>query len=166
MVVSFKDAELEKTLSERAAGNADLSAGLVAKRDLDRYYWMMHQQGSRFATKGEELELICEALKETTFSEPWIIQGVPGTVEDQISVKHLAKKHMTVDCDQLVDRLHQASALQLLTLVDRVERHWNSIERYWKDQITPTGDNKKMLQNSAQTQPAETKRAKVDWDKI
>ncbi len=124
MVVSFKDADLEKMLTERADGNADLSAGLVAKRDLARYYWTLSQREARLSLTSDELEIACTALEGIPFVEPWIIQGIPATIEDEVAQKKLEKTNLE-SVTSLQDKLNHATPLQLLGLADRVERYWN-----------------------------------------
>ena len=116
MTISFKDQELERTLSDRSSG--DISAGQVAKRDLDRYYWLIQQ--SQLVLSTSEFGLICDALHEIWFSEPWTMQGLSATIQDAIALDNLDKRWEIANPHGVLTRLSAASPVQIACLIDRV----------------------------------------------
>lgn len=120
-LISFRDPGVEQQLTKRT-GETE-SPSLVAKRDLERYYWLLQQAQQELVLHTSELNLICDALNGTDFSEAWTIPGIVHEVQDAIALRALDQKR-GCDGEKLVERLSVLSPIHLVALVDRVEQFW------------------------------------------
>jgi len=114
--IQFRPGKLREHLGARASG---LSADLVAKRDLERYYVLVGQP-PRFSP-GEAC-LLADAMNGV-HEEPWSINIFWAGVQDAIERERLDQK-WKVDGAELVARLRALSAGEKCAVVDAVERAW------------------------------------------
>lgn len=103
---------------------AALSAGNVARRDLQRYYHALAETLKTIALSEAEASLVVDACHGTTFG-PWSASLLSAIVDNAIRLEGLADKWQ-VDGPALVERLRGLSYCQSLALVDAVERYWQA----------------------------------------
>lgn len=127
MVVSFKDQALEVRLAD-ASKEQDLSASLVARRDLERWYWLLDDH-EPVALDYNEFLAVCSIVKSTQlFDEPSRIKKLALLVEDCIrstttaSGQYAKVERFGIDLDALLGKLRAATPLQLAGLVARSEQ--------------------------------------------
>lgn len=116
MVISFKDAEMEEQLEDRAIFNE--SPSLVAKRDLERFYWLLTQPEAKLDLSEDELGLLVSVLQTQPLRKPWAALQL-----DQYVWRSAEHTKTNDTSQQLIRKLKQASALQLLQLVDQIEQY-------------------------------------------
>jgi hypothetical protein len=128
MVISFKDQQLEEQLKLKGE-NQKLSPSLIARRDLERYSWLLAEQQPIELT-GEEFYAICSIIHAIQwFTEPYQIKRLPALVEDSIrsvtdSNGEYTKVSMWgIDVDAVCTKLQKSTPLQLLNLLDRAEQY-------------------------------------------
>ncbi len=97
-------------------------AGLVAKRDLERYYHLLDHELRRINLTEGEAMLLCDACNGLIF-EPYSIPLLWANVDDAIRLDGLdAKWH--VDGPELVAKLRALTRGQAFAVVDAIERFW------------------------------------------
>lgn len=116
----------------------DLSASLVAKRDLERYYTVLANsvREVQAALGGEKGAcLVCDALNGVWLTEASAVGLAWAEVADHIRLNGAAEKWgLTEDeAADLVERLRDLSPGATATLVDAVERWWHD---------APAGDDR------------------------
>lgn len=128
MVISFKDQGLEEQLKLKSE-HQKLSPSLVARRDLQRYAWLLAEQQPLELT-GEEFYSICSIIKAIQwFDEPYQIKRLPALVEDSIrscrdgNGEYSKVSMWGIDVDLVCSKLQKATPLQLLALLDRAEQY-------------------------------------------
>ncbi len=127
MVISFKDQVLEEQLARRSAEQA-LSASQVARRDLQRFAWIVASDEPLELDNKEFLTVasIVKAIK--WFQEPSQIRRLPIMVEDCIlsttaaSGEYSKVERFGINPPVLFAKLRAATPLQLLALLDRAEQ--------------------------------------------
>lgn len=121
VAIVFRDVEMERTqLQPRAT--EDNSAGLVAKRDLGRYYDVLARElklAAATLTRGEKLAL-CD-LSNGTLWDSTSIGFLWAEVADT-SPAQLAQ--WKINQAALVEKLRALTPTQTLALVDALERWW------------------------------------------
>ncbi|MBK8223644.1 MAG: hypothetical protein IPK73_21760 [Candidatus Obscuribacter sp.] len=128
MVLSFKDQGLEAEMREssRAKGK---SPSQIARGDLMRYQFLIDDHSPLKLETGEFLA-VCSIVKSTQlFDEPSRIKRMPLLVEDCIrsctnsAGEYTKTEQFDFDLDALLNKLREATSLQLFGLVDRCERY-------------------------------------------
>jgi hypothetical protein len=111
-------------LAEQLAARADraVSLGLVAKRDLARYYALLERELTRIRLSEPEASLIVDAYNGT-FWEPHTAPLLWADIDDAIRYDGLDQK-WGVDGADLFARLRALAPFALLALVDAAERYW------------------------------------------
>lgn len=117
--IGFRDPNIELQLVKRTS--ADSSVGLVAKRDLERWYWLLQQAQRKLKLTPDEFDLVCAALSAGEFPQAWTVSSIPDDIATAIKKNKLDKTYK-VDRDVIVDKLQRMSDLELLALLDRVEQ--------------------------------------------
>jgi hypothetical protein len=123
--IQFRPGPLLDLLNQRAADG--LSAALVAKRDLERYYWVVGEELRHWRLTEQECCLICDALNGVyLFDAPWHIRSIWAEVADAIRLNGLDEKWglRADEGAKLVERLRAASPGALAALADAVEQFW------------------------------------------
>lgn len=118
--IAFRDADLEPDLAARAKEHASL--GLVAKRDLARYYTTLRRELRTVAgalTRGEKLAL-CDVSRGTL----WDSTSVGFLWAEVADTDPADLEQWEVDRDALVAKLRAFTPTQTLALVDALERWW------------------------------------------
>lgn len=116
--VQFRDKGVEAQLEARAGERS--SPGLIAQRDLQRYYWLL--EASLPSLSEAEWKLIndaCDGVIYDTTSARLLWAGI----DDAIRLDGLADKWQ-VDGPVLVNKLRNLSAAQVLAVIDQAERFW------------------------------------------
>jgi hypothetical protein len=128
MVISFKDQSLEEQLRLKSQ-NQKLSPSLIARRDLQRFSWLLAEQQPIDLTS-EEFHAICSIIKAIEwFEQPYQIKRLPALVEDSIRSSTDGNGQYTkvsmwgIDVDHVCNKLQKATPLQLLALLDRAEQY-------------------------------------------
>lgn len=122
--VQFRDVRLEPMLEARTGSFLD-SKGQVAKRDLERYYYLL-QAALKSALKklglseGEAL-LMCD-LANGTLWEPHTAALLWAQVADGAEEGYGDK--WGVDAEALAARLRSLEPMESMALVDALERWW------------------------------------------
>jgi len=118
--VSFRDLAMEQR--ELAPRAGDDSLGLIAQRDLGRYYEVLRRElASIDLTEGEAL-LIMEACNGT-YWEPHTIPLLWAEVADHVQLEN-AHIRWQVDEMALVHKLRALTPAQAFAVVDAIERAW------------------------------------------
>ncbi len=125
-MVNFRPGDLAEALSART--QAEEGLGAVAKRDLARYYSMLHVAGQDVRFTHEEARLICDALNGIWQRDAWAWQTAWAEVADHVARNRAAAHDGVQDPDTLVQRLREMHPAAKLALVDAVERFWRSQE--------------------------------------
>ena len=128
MVISFKDQSLESQLKRRSREQA-LSPSLLARRDLQRYLWLLAEH-EPLGLQPNEFQAICSIVKAIKwFDEPSQIKKMPLMLEDCIrsttqsaTGQYSKVTRFGIDVDALCAKLRSATTLQLLGLLDRAEQ--------------------------------------------
>ncbi len=123
--VEFRPGNLEPELASRA--DAGMSLGLVALRDLERYYALLRDELAPLRdrlTEGEAL-LILDAMNGL-MTEAHTYRLLWANVADAIRLDGLDRK-WEVDGDRLVTLLQSISPGVTMALCDAVERAWNLV---------------------------------------
>lgn len=127
--VSFRDADVERALAARARNGE--SRGLVASRDLARYYATLARALAALELTEGEASLISDALNGVLHTEHDAHLAWAG-VDDALHLEDLGSK-WGVDGPALVARLRAAGPWGQLAVVD-------AVERFWLDTDAPTGE--------------------------
>jgi hypothetical protein len=125
-MIQFNDKKLEAEIATRAGEGSILSPSLTAKRDMERYYHLLHE--SMPALTVGEANAIADACNG------WAAWDTPHTpdylwveLDDAIRLDgHDAKWGIGADFGQ---RLRALTAIQRYALVDAAERFWQSQSR-------------------------------------
>jgi hypothetical protein len=126
-LVQFRPGKpLAELLATRATRDPGRSPGVVAKRDLLRYYLLLEIGLDGLGLTEAEACLICDALNGTWLEDPTIRLSW-AEVADACRLDHLDEK-WAVDGDALVAKLRALSLLQQYALADAVERFWQTPE--------------------------------------
>lgn len=119
-MIGFKDAELERQLQNKCSDR--LSPGLVAKRDLERYYAVLAHAERSLNFTNAELNAIYDCCNGTIFEPALSDPGIVCNVQDSL-INELADK-WDIDGDALVTKLHALNPVQSWALVDKIERYF------------------------------------------
>lgn len=116
------NAVLRRELTARGGVERGEGVGVVAKRDLERYYEALRRALADVDLNYEEAYALCDVLNgvildATTIPLMW------AQVADAIRHNNLARK-WGIDGESLILRLRSYSYIQLLAIVDAVERWW------------------------------------------
>jgi hypothetical protein len=111
-------------LAEQLAARADRaqSLGLVAQRDLARYYSLLERELARIPLSEAEASLIVDACNGVVW-EPHTAPLLWADIDDAIRHDGLDRK-WGVDGAALVARLRDLSPCAQLALADAAERYW------------------------------------------
>src|SRR5690349_5628007 len=89
--VTFRDRALESRIQERVDGRLNDSLGLVAKRDLERYYDLLELELRQAPLALAEACLVCDALQGVSIvDDRW--QALWADIGDAIRLRHLHEK--------------------------------------------------------------------------
>jgi hypothetical protein len=122
-VVSFRSSELTCELEQRGE-----QLGIIAKRDLDRYYLLIADALRRVKLSQPEACLICDALNGTLNDfrlNP--THSMLFSIQDAIELEELDQK-WSADKEQLLNKLSSLSTLEAAAILDAVERFWHNPE--------------------------------------
>lgn len=117
--VQFRSQEVEAELSKRAE---EQSLGLVAKRDLGRYYDLLRRERATLTLSAAEAMLICDVCNGTIFNEH-SVAFLWAEVADGIRLNGADEKWQ-VDGAPLVAKLRVLTPGQAYALADGVEQFW------------------------------------------
>lgn len=131
--ITFRASDLAGQLDARTDGR--LSAGLVAKRDLERYYETLRRSLPTFGS--QEALAILDTCNGTLW-EPHTVRLIWANVEDAIRLEALDQK-WNIDGAALVARLRSLSYAEALAVVDAAERYWCSAEEDADAALAATG---------------------------
>ncbi len=123
-MINFRPGDLADALSARTQPEEGL--GAVAKRDLGRYYAMLHVAGQDVHFTRAEASLICDALNGIWLRDARAWQTAWAEIADRIQLDGVAEHDGVQDSDALVRRLREMHPAAKLALVDAVERFWRS----------------------------------------
>jgi hypothetical protein len=118
--VAFRNADLEPMLQARVNPTA-ASPGLVAVRDLERYYKMMAAALKRIDLSRDEAALLADLFNGTIWTAE-TANLLYAQVEDSIPDGYPEK--WSVDAAALVAKLRKLNGFQCLAIVDALERFW------------------------------------------
>ena len=127
MVISFKDHVLEAQLSRRSEAQPNTSASKLARRDLQRFSWLLASTEPLDLTHKEFLTVASIVRAIQWFQDPAQINRLPFMVEDCVLSTTNAQgvyakvERFGIDPESLFRKLRAASPLQLLVLLDRAE---------------------------------------------
>lgn len=119
--VSFRNADLESELKTRV-NTMSASQGLIAARDLQRYYTMLKHALKTVNLERNEALLLCDVSNGTI----WDVSTVKllyAQVEDSLEDGYAEK--WDVDAPALIAKLRKLNGFQCLAVVDAIERWWN-----------------------------------------
>ncbi len=119
--IEFRAGPVAGPISDRTG---TISEGLVARRDLERYYALLDHELARVELSEAEASLICDALNGTLM-DPHSYRLLWAEVADAVRLDGLDAK-WGVDGDALVERLRALSPGAMMAVVDAVERFWLS----------------------------------------
>jgi len=115
---------LTPALTERADEGKTLAS--VARRDLERYYWIIGEEAERLGLSEDELGLVRDVCSGTVWSGSsyrLIWAEVADALADGVAEK------WDVDGEALVAKLRTLSPAACMALVDDVERHALAVSR-------------------------------------
>jgi hypothetical protein len=92
--------------------------GVVARRDLGRYYDILAQALQRVTLSPAEAHLLADLADEALSDHRLLWAAVANAVRDQ----NVAVRHRVEDIDVLVRRLRELEAVESCALVDALER--------------------------------------------
>lgn len=134
--IQFRDRRVEAQLADRTG--ADLSPGLVAARDLARYYAALGRELAAVELSEAEALLVCDALNGT-----WLDEGsvhlLWAEVDEAVQGDNLHIKWQIGDELALVRRLRGLTYTQSLAVWDAVERFWRTPDRDARETIRAVG---------------------------
>lgn len=114
-----QDSKLKAVLLER--GEHTSTVGL---RDLKRYYALLNYYLLELSLTASEAKLICEALKAYRFeADSEQARTIWKQINDAIQQDQLDQK-WSVNREAFIRKLQGLNHLQLIALVDAVERYW------------------------------------------
>lgn len=125
--VTFRGLEVERQLAARQRDEE--KPGLVAKRDLERYYEMLDAELARLRLTEPEASLIVDAINGV-----WLGDGawryIRTEVEDACRLNDLGAKHGLGEQQQaaLIERMRDWTPGTLLAVTDGAERFWRDQE--------------------------------------
>lgn len=115
--IFFRASELGPDLEARLRGS--LTHGLVTKRDLGRYYWLLKGELSSIGLTRDEACAVCDACNATAF-DPEATRFIWAEIAD---AEDTCDK-WGVDQAALVQKLRALTRVQSLALADAIERFW------------------------------------------
>jgi hypothetical protein len=118
VVISFKDKALEQILASRKS--EVLSPSQIARRDLDRYYWLL-TQSEPINLSFLELGVIADTLEQHPISASWQIKQLSGTLLNAI-VFNRVDENWGVPEETIMQKVRGFSPLQLAAVVDQAEQ--------------------------------------------
>lgn len=137
--ITFRDAGLEPVIDARMRGDGSReSLGLVAKRDLRRYYDLIAAALPDLDLSPAEACLICDALVDVQIADDrWL--RLWAEVSDGVRAGDLGAKWGLSDAavERLVERLRLLPPSGRAAICDAVERFWIVMRRAPK---TPLND--------------------------
>ncbi|HTL89415.1 MAG TPA: hypothetical protein VL134_08430 [Leptolyngbya sp.] len=115
----FQDAQLKVKLLQRGE---DMSK--VGLRDLKRYYALLNYHLLELPLTVGEANLLCHALKDYQFeTDPRQGRAIWQRVDAAIQPDQMDQKGQ-VNIEALIRKLQRLNHLQLMALVDAIERYW------------------------------------------
>ena len=127
--VQFYEAgPLKDDLEARIGGGFHSSSvSTVAKRDVERYYFLLKQALPAFSYG--EAALMVDAMNGTIF-EPHTVRLLWAEVADAIQLDHLDTKWQqedsTLDGAALIEKLRGLSLVECMAVADAIERFWSN----------------------------------------
>lgn len=124
--IQFRTGQLASQIQVRAAEESSLSADLVARRDLHRYYTMLANDLRTITLTKPEALLCCEALgapmedPDDTAKSP---ASVLASIIDAMSLDKLDEK-FGVDRETFLTKVMGWTAGQRYAVADAAERWW------------------------------------------
>jgi hypothetical protein len=114
-----QDSQLKVSLLQRGE---DTSA--IGVRDLKRYYTLLNSHLLEISLTASEASFLCEILKNYRFEDdPDQVKTIWKQIEQGIQQDRLDQK-WSVNGEGFVHKLQTLTYLQLIALVDAVERYW------------------------------------------
>jgi hypothetical protein len=127
MVLSFKDPQFEKEMKVRVAQKAK-TASQILRNDIMRYQFLLDDQVPINLTPNEFYAVASIVKNTSLFDEPSRIKRMELFVDDTIrsttnsqTGEYSKVEQFDFDLPTLIDKLHGASTIQLVALVERCE---------------------------------------------
>ncbi|SHF56694.1 hypothetical protein [Streptoalloteichus hindustanus] len=117
--IQFRTGPLAADLQARTAPDASTSADLIARRDLERYYQVLHHDLHTVDLTREEAHLVCEALS-TPDADP-SPDTILGSILIAVHIDHLDRSY-GVDARALTLKIKWWTVGQRYAVLDAVER--------------------------------------------
>lgn len=124
--VAFRNREVEAELDRRVKFPAD-SRGIVASRDLERYYALLADAIRSVTLSEGEASLIVDACNGTIWDSV-SVSLLWALVDDACSADNLDTK-WGVNGAELVTKLRALSLAETIAVVDAAERFWARSDR-------------------------------------
>jgi hypothetical protein len=115
----FQDSKLKTALLKR--GDNTSTVGL---RDLKRYYALLNYHLLEISLTTDEAKLICEALKDYQFEDDPEQTRTIWKQVDTVIRQNQSDPKWSVNREALIRKLQGLTDLQVVALVDAVERYW------------------------------------------
>ena len=127
MTISFKDQYIEAELKRRSEGQ-DLSPSLLARKDIQRYHWLLTDQNDLILEQNE-LKAIAQTVNVCGwFENPTLIKKFALLIEDawrsttDANGVYTKESIFGISVDAVVAKLKAANIVQILGLLDRCEQ--------------------------------------------
>lgn len=116
----FRSGDLQADLEARQTGDEGL--GLVAKRDLERYYSLLQRElrTAREALTENEMLALCNLANGTL----WDATSAPLLWAETADAHPATLEKWNVDQEALVAKLRTLSPITLVAIVDAIEQWW------------------------------------------
>ena len=116
--VDFRDLDLKNQISKRYPNKSE---GLVAKRDLKRYYAFIEETLKELKLSSEEAETIVLAFKGKKFDEGSELLQIQREIIGAVLLGQLEIS----DSEAFVGKVKSWQPYEVLAITDAVERYWH-----------------------------------------
>lgn len=120
--VDFRDLELKNKISERYP---EKSEGMMAKRDLKRYYQLIETTLKEVNLSYYEAKLIVHVFRDRDFKDEETLLPLQREILGAIEFEELEQR-FPVNKQALTDKIKSWTLVQILAITDAVERYHNS----------------------------------------
>jgi hypothetical protein len=114
-----QDSELKTVLQQRGE---DISA--IGLRDLKRYYALLNHHLLEITLTSGEASLICKVLKDYRFEDNLAQSRTIWQQIDNVIQQDQLNQKWSVNREAFIRKLQDLTHLQIVALVDAVERYW------------------------------------------
>lgn len=121
-LIQFRATEklLASELEQRS--EVGLSTSDIAKRDLERYYYLLKLTQAKLSFTMGEAMLLCDVMNGT-INQPYSVSLIWASVSDALKEGYAEK--WEVDGPALVKKLRALSPFECMAVADAVEQAWN-----------------------------------------